>query len=123
METLTDDQVAERAQRWAILHKQEKNRAKMDAVIEGLSPDDQRRVYLCGQRMAGGLPLKVIPAENKNGKEKHNAEKTKHRGKRPDAAGKSATGIENKIPVGAAGVAPKVRKSKADSVDPKQRRK
>jgi hypothetical protein len=123
MESLTNDQVAERAQRWAILHKQEKNRAKMDAILDGLSADDQRRVYLCGQRMSGGLPLKVIPAENKNGKEKTNAEKTNRRGKRPDAADKSATGIEKQIPVGAAGVAPKVRKSKTDSVDPKQRRK
>jgi hypothetical protein len=122
MAALTDDQVAERAQRWAILHKQEKNRAKMDAVLDDLSEADARRVYLCGQRMVGGLPLKVIPADNKNGKEKTNAETKKHRGKRPNAADKSATGIESKIPVGATGVAPKSRKPKARAVDPKQQR-
>jgi hypothetical protein len=59
---LTDEEVAERAQRWARLHKNEKYRNKMDDVLVGLSAADQRRVYLCGQRMAGGLPLKVIPA-------------------------------------------------------------
>lgn len=120
MAALTDDQVAERAQRWAILHKQEKNRAKMDAVIEGLSDHDQRRVYLCGQRMSAGLPLKVIPAENKNGKEKTTNAETKKPRRRPDAADESATGIENKIPLGAPGVAPKGRKPKARPVDPKQ---
>jgi len=116
METLTDDQVAERAQRWAILHKQQKNRDKMDAILDGLSAEDKRRVYLCGQRMVGGLPLKVISAENRK--------ETKHGktqpGKRPNAASNGAAGNQKSIPLGTAGEPAKGRKSKKNPVDPKQ---
>lgn len=62
-EPLTNEQVASRAQSWARMHANPNYRDKMDTVLEGLSEADQRRVYLCGQRMAAGLPLKVIPAE------------------------------------------------------------
>ena len=86
MKTLTDDEVAARAQQWARLHKNEKYRDKMDDVLTGISKADQRRVYLCGQRMVGGLPLKVIPASPAApGKEDANGNKNKAAQRRPDA--------------------------------------
>lgn len=65
---LTDDEVRERAGKWARLHRKPETRSRMDACLEGISKADQRRVYLCGQRIAAGLSPKVIPANN--GKEK-----------------------------------------------------
>jgi hypothetical protein len=66
MEVVSDDKIRELAQRWALLHKLEKNRDKMDGVFKGLSESDQRRVYLCGQRISGGLSPKVLPpSENR----------------------------------------------------------
>lgn len=62
MKILNDDEVVDRATRWARLHASIKTREKMDAVLDGLSKADQRRVYLCGQRIACGLSVKVIPA-------------------------------------------------------------
>jgi hypothetical protein len=76
---LSDDEVLSRAQDWAHLHPKPTTRNKMDEVLSGLSTADQRRVYLCGQRIAGGLKPRVIPApaqpdERKHGKtKKHNA--------------------------------------------------
>jgi hypothetical protein len=62
MKVLTDEEVIDRAAKWARLHRNEKRRDRMDECLDGLSKADQRRVYLCGQRIAGGLPPKVIPA-------------------------------------------------------------
>lgn len=62
--TLTDDEVIDRAKKWARLHRNEKTRARMDECLVGISIADQRRVYLCGQRIAVGLSIKVIPAAN-----------------------------------------------------------
>ena len=59
---LTDDEVWDRARDWAHLHAKPTTRNQMDAILEGLSSADQRRVYLCGQRIAGGLKPRVIPA-------------------------------------------------------------
>lgn len=62
MKILTDDEVKDRAAKWARLHRKPETRSKMDTALEGISQADQRRVYLCGQRIAAGLPAKVIPA-------------------------------------------------------------
>jgi hypothetical protein len=86
---LTNEQVVERARDWAQLHSKEKTRSKMDEVLEGLSSADQRRVYLCGQRIAAGLSAKVIPAAQP--KEASNGKKTKPVG-RTSPAKQSARG-------------------------------
>jgi len=62
-EAITNERVVELAERWARLHATPKLRGRMDAVVEDLSESDARRVILCGQRIAGGLPAKVLPAE------------------------------------------------------------
>jgi hypothetical protein len=59
-ERLTDEEIVERAREWARLHLDPMTRAKMDAVLIGLSPADQRKVVLCGQRIAGGLEPKIF---------------------------------------------------------------
>lgn len=81
-ETLTDDEVVSRAERWARLHSNQKLRGRMDAVLEGLTDEDQRRVYLCGQRMVAGLPLKVVPAIERN---TNNGKKTNSKQRRKAA--------------------------------------
>ncbi len=70
---LTDDEVIDRAKKWARLHRNEKTRARMDECLAGISTADQRRVYLCGQRIAVGLSIKVVPAasNHEKGDEKH----------------------------------------------------
>ena len=62
MKLLTDDEVKDRAAKWARLHRKPETRAKMDTALQGISEADQRRVYLCGQRIAAGMDAKVIPA-------------------------------------------------------------
>jgi hypothetical protein len=57
---LTDDQIVERAREWSRLHLEPLTRGKMDAVLDGLSPADQRRVVLCGQRISGGLEPRIF---------------------------------------------------------------
>jgi hypothetical protein len=105
MKLLTDEEVVDRAQRWARFHKNEKYRDKMDEVLVGLSETEKRRVYLCGQRIAGGLPIKVIPAasaatpsrkEQTNGKEDKAAKE-----RRPAAVAKSTGTPEKGKAVGA----------------------
>lgn len=59
---LTDDEVKDRAAKWARLHRKPETRTKMDECLAGISQADQRRVYLCGQRIAAGMDAKVIPA-------------------------------------------------------------
>jgi hypothetical protein len=49
----------DRAHKWAALHRNPKTRDKMDDVLADLSKADQRRVYLCGQRIAGGLSARL----------------------------------------------------------------
>lgn len=71
---LTDDEVIDRAKKFARLHKHEKTRGRMDECLAGLSEADARRVYLCGQRIAGGLTIKVIPSAvttKEGGKDTH----------------------------------------------------
>ena len=46
------------AKRWAALHSNPKTRSKMDQLLVGLSEADQRKVYLDGQRISGGMPPK-----------------------------------------------------------------
>ena len=65
MKTLTDDEVIDRAKKWARLHNNVRLRGRMDECLEGISKADQRRVYLCGQRIVGGLSIKVVPAATK----------------------------------------------------------
>jgi hypothetical protein len=82
---LTDDEVINRAERWARLHANPKYRDKMDALLEDLSEVDQRRVRLCGQRIAGGLKPKVLPAatserSNSYGNNTNNAKRGKANG-------------------------------------------
>jgi hypothetical protein len=60
MKILDNDQVIQRAQEWALLHFNRQYNA-MDKVLEGISVADQRRVYLCGQRIRAGMKPKVIP--------------------------------------------------------------
>jgi len=91
--SLTGDEVLERAQRWAFLHKRPENRPKMDAVLNGLNAEDQRRVYLCGQRICGGLPIKIIPAANNRKEEK---DESKDKRKRQSAAAPKSTGATEK---------------------------
>lgn len=62
---MNNDEVIEYARRWAKLHANPKLRGRMDNVIDGLSEEDARRVVLCGQRIAGGLTIKVVPASPK----------------------------------------------------------
>jgi hypothetical protein len=107
-EPLTEEQVYDRAKDWAHLHKNPKTRDQMDKLLEGLSPPDQRRVYLCGQRVAGGLPYKVLPRitpptrkEEQNGKPNQGAQR------RNPAAAKGSPAPETKKTVGADSVAPK----------------
>jgi hypothetical protein len=119
--TLTDDEVRERAQRWARLHKIEKYRPQMDEVLNGLSADDQRRVYLCGQRIAGGLPFKVIPPAQQGKEEADEQTKGKAAKKRPaaTAAGRAATAQERKA-MGANSVTKKANHARKDSSDKKR---
>jgi hypothetical protein len=96
--TLTDDEVAERAQRWARFHSNAKYRSKMDSVLADLNDDDERRVRLCGQRMANGLPLKIIPSATRKETKNESSDKTKKR--RTPAAGRSTPSAESKVSVG-----------------------
>lgn len=70
---MNNDEVIEYARRWAKLHANPKLRGRMDNVIEELSEEDARRVVLCGQRIAGGLSIKVIPATVKEERKPDNA--------------------------------------------------
>lgn len=108
--SLSTEEVLDRAQRWARMHKIVKYRDKMDDLLTGLSDEDQRRVVLCGQRISGGLPPKVIPAstngkEERNGKQKVQA--TKQHKSEPresnDSAGKGAATAKGRKAVGASG--------------------
>lgn len=74
--TLTDEEVLDRAERWARFHRKPETRSRMDECLKGLSQADQRRVYLCGQRVATGLAPKVLPAETKERKEPDEKEQT-----------------------------------------------
>jgi hypothetical protein len=105
---LTDEEVVAHAQRWVQCWRIVKYRDKMDGVLDGLSQADQRRVILCGQRMVGGLPLKVIPAASK-GKEEEDNGKKPSKGKREQqiAANGGAEKAQGKVSVGASGNAKK----------------
>ena len=48
------------AREWARLHANPKTRDRMEGVLNGLSNADKRRVVLCGQRIAGGLSVKLV---------------------------------------------------------------
>jgi hypothetical protein len=56
---VTDDRVVTLAKQWAELHANRKTRDKMDDLLDGLSEQMQRKVVLCGQRIASGLPIKI----------------------------------------------------------------
>jgi hypothetical protein len=105
--SLTTEEVLDRAQRWARMHKIEKYRSKMDDLLAGLSEEDQRRVYLCGQRISGGLPPKVIPASTNGKEEGHAKEKRKQHKPEPRqpnaSAGKGAAPVKSGKAVGASG--------------------
>lgn len=55
---LRADDIRHRAKRWAELHADPKTRAKMDMLLNGLSPNEARAVILNGQRIACGLQPK-----------------------------------------------------------------
>lgn len=59
---MSDDQIIEAAQRWARLYLNPKLRSRMDKVLEEGDEDDRRRIVLCGQRISGGLSIKLVPA-------------------------------------------------------------
>ena len=84
MKILTDDEVLDRAGKWARFHRKPETRNRMDECLEGISKADQRRVYLCGQRIAAGIAPKVLPApasnkETSNGKTKPKAKQAAKR--------------------------------------------
>ena len=76
MKTLTNEEVLECAERWARFHRKPETRARMDECLKGLIEADQRRVYLCGQRIVGGLAPKVLPAQTEQRKEPNEKEQT-----------------------------------------------
>jgi hypothetical protein len=78
-EPLTNEEVLDHAHRWARLYCNPKFRARMDTVLEDLSEDDQRRVYLCGQRIVGGLPEKVLSPTIKERKPNDNNKRKQRR--------------------------------------------
>jgi hypothetical protein len=78
-EAITDEEVMSRAGRWAKLHSDPKLRGRMDKVIEDLSESDQRRVYLLGQRLAGGLSIKIVPATTEAKRKEPNGKKARGR--------------------------------------------
>jgi hypothetical protein len=49
------------AAKWADLHAARRTRERMDEILAGLSEADARRVILCGQRIAAGLPPRIAP--------------------------------------------------------------
>ena len=55
-----EEELRYRAQRWAELHANPKDRAKMDTQLLNLSEEDQRVVYLNGQRIRAGMPYKTF---------------------------------------------------------------
>lgn len=84
---LTTEEVIDRAKKWARLHRNQNTRSRMDECLAGISVADQRRVYLCGQRIVGGLPIKVVPpANNEKGVKEHEPDRsTKDRkGRQPN---------------------------------------
>lgn len=56
-----DDEIKirELAHEWARLHSKANTRDQMDALLVGLPEPMQRKVYLCGQRIAAGLSPKI----------------------------------------------------------------
>jgi hypothetical protein len=48
----------DRSRRWSDLHNDPKTRAKMDELLNGLTPREARTVVLNGQRMACGMAPK-----------------------------------------------------------------
>jgi hypothetical protein len=121
--SLTNDEVLEKAQRWAFLHKHPENRGKMDAVINGLNAEDQRRVYLCGQRISGGLSPKVIPAADNHRKEvpkKHEPKKESTTKKSANAAPTSIKAVEKGKAVGASPRSKSGSRSRKNSGNKKQ---
>jgi len=49
----------ERAHEWAHFHRNPRSRDRMDEALKGLCKADQRKVYLCGQRIAAGLTVRL----------------------------------------------------------------
>ena len=99
MKFLTNEEVADRAQRWVQFWRIVKYRDKMESVMDGLNEADKRRVRLCGQRMSVGLPLKVLPAPEQGKEDKHET-KDKAKRRRPDGPAVSTKGHKEKTPVG-----------------------
>ena len=55
-----DAKIRALAQKWAELHAKPKQRDKMDELLANLSPETQRKIVLCGQRIAAGLSPKIV---------------------------------------------------------------
>jgi hypothetical protein len=51
-------ELRDRSRRWAELHADPKTRSKMDGLLQGLTPREERTVVLNGQRMACGMSPK-----------------------------------------------------------------
>jgi len=54
-----DQQLIERARKWAQLWRNPKTRSRMDEALKGLSKPDERKVVLCGQRISAGLAPRI----------------------------------------------------------------
>ena len=107
-EPLSAARVLELAAKWSRLHAKPQWRDRMDECLTGLSESDARRVVLCGQRMAAGLPPKVLPAETptkegvkNNGNTTSKTTKATARRKRDTTAKPGAQAVETKTSVGA----------------------
>jgi hypothetical protein len=58
---LSDADIITLARHWARLHAKPSLRGAMDDLLKELPEPVQRKVILCGQRIAAGLPPKIAP--------------------------------------------------------------
>jgi hypothetical protein len=83
---MDDDEVIDRAQRWARLHANPKLRGRMDTLLEDASEEDQRRIRLLGQRIAAGMSIKLVPAATKEERSSEDGKESKPKRRRKAAA-------------------------------------
>jgi hypothetical protein len=97
---MNEEQIKERATRWAALYRNPKSRPQMDDVLRGLNEAGRTLVILGGQRIAGGLPWRLASlTERKEVETNGNSNKTK--GRRPASATAGAKTAKAKVSVGA----------------------
>jgi len=106
MKKLTNDEVITKAKEWADAWTSKKP-ASMDVVLSGLTVADRKKVILCGQRVVGGLTLKVSETTGEEptkrittGKgDNHDQEKKQRR--QQGSTGASPKATKGKVSVGA----------------------